>query len=64
MNDNLGTAAHAATLRPGSHQARPGAEPPHAPDERRRLHDRQRELVLASLFVRPPGASSTHRRWA
>jgi hypothetical protein len=28
------------------------------------LHRRQRELVLASLLVRPAAAQPTHRRWA
>jgi hypothetical protein len=27
-------------------------------------HERQRELVRASLLARPAGARPTHRRWA
>ncbi|MGH2946214.1 MAG: hypothetical protein ACRDPC_08150 [Solirubrobacteraceae bacterium] len=30
----------------------------------RSAHDRQRELVRASLLARPAQAGSTHRRWA
>ena len=30
----------------------------------RNAHDRQRELVRASLLARPGNAGSTHRRWA
>jgi hypothetical protein len=30
----------------------------------RSAHERQRELVRASLLARPTGARPTHRRWA
>ena len=54
------------------------AIPPRKPDEHRpaatsepvlsdggsSLHDRQRELVRASLIARSPGENSTHHRWA
>lgn len=30
----------------------------------RSAHDRQRELVRASLLARPAGPRPTHRRWA
>ena len=37
---------------------------PVRPDGRRSLHDRQRELVRASLIARSPIESSTHHHWA
>jgi hypothetical protein len=33
-------------------------------DGRRDLHDRQRELVRASLIARSPDEDTTHHRWA
>jgi hypothetical protein len=38
----------------------PSVTPPQATD----AHRRQRDLVLASLLVRPGATNPTHRRWA
>jgi hypothetical protein len=35
-----------------------------APDSRAAVHDRQRDLVRASLIACPAKGRPTHRRWA
>jgi hypothetical protein len=46
-------------------QHRPAATPSSVlADDRSSLHDRQRELVRASLIARSPGEDTTHHRWA
>jgi hypothetical protein len=44
---------------------RPAATPgPVLSDDRQNLHDRQRELVRASLIARSPDENGAHHRWA
>ena len=65
MTDGPAPSSHAAIapLKPDEH--RPAGTPgPVLSDCRRSLHDRQRELVRASLIARSPGENAPHHRWA
>jgi hypothetical protein len=65
MTDSPAPSSRAAIPPRKPDEHRPPATPgPILPHGRSSLHDRQRELVRASLIARSPGEDTTHRRWA
>jgi anti-anti-sigma factor len=64
MTDNPDPSSRTAIPPRKPDEHRPAATPGLASDGRRSLHDRQRELVRASLIARSPGEDTTHHRWA
>jgi len=65
MTDSPAPSSHSAIPPRKPDEDRPAATSgPILPDGRSSLHDRQRELVRASLIARSPGEDTTHHRWA
>jgi hypothetical protein len=65
MTDSPAPSSRAAVAPPKPDEHRPAATLGQVvSDDRRSLHDQQRELVRASLIARSPGEDSTHYRWA
>jgi hypothetical protein len=65
MTDNPASSSRAVIppRKPDEHRPAATSEPV-LPDGRRSLHERQRELVRASLIARSPIENSTHHPWA